>query len=192
MDWFWSIFDKIIQNQIWNYIFGHFHFVDWVTVAFILIGLYYGLKEGFFRCVAVTLEAIALLWVVLSFYKKMGGILFENLPFVGDANSRPIAYLILLVLGGILMVFIDGKLKTLFHTKLAGPIRAIGGAVCGVFFLLLIWSMVSQVFVIWPLLKLNKAYTDGGSRTGFYVVRIAPTIYKWMSYPSEALQKSKV
>lgn len=192
MDWFWSIFDKIIQNQIWNFIFGHFHFVDWVTLTFVLIGLYYGLKQGFFRCVAVTLETIALLWVVMTFYKKIGAILLENLPFVGEGNSRPVAYLILLALSGILMVLLDGKLKSIFHTKLAGPLRPLGGAIFGVFFLLLIWSLFSQIFVIWPSAKMHKPYTDGGSRTGYQVAKLAPTIYLGISNPAEIFEKSKV
>lgn len=192
MDWFWSIFDKIIQNQIWNYIFGHFHFVDWITAAFVLIGLYYGLKQGFFRCVAVTIETIGLLWIVFSFYQKLGGILLQNLPFIGEVNSRPVAYIFLLALGGFLTVLLDGKLKTLFHTKLAGPLRPLGGVIFGVFFLILLWSLAAQICVIWTSLKLNKPFSDGASRTGYQVVKLAPTIYKGMSSPSEILKKSKV
>lgn len=191
MDWFWNIFDSIVQNHIWNVLFGHFHLVDWITSVFALIGLFYGLKQGFFRCLAVTLETTPLLWFVMSFYKKIGGIIGQNLTFIGEGYARPIAYIALLLVGGILMILLDGRLKTIFHTKLANPIRAIGGAVSGVIFLLLIWSLVATIFVIWPLAKLHKPFAEGGSKTGVYVARFAPFVYSALVNPSEIMKKSK-
>ncbi len=191
MDWFWNLFDAIIQNHIWNVLFGHFRLVDWVTSIFAIIGLVYGLKQGFFRCLAVILETIPLLWFVMAFYKKIGSIVLQNLPFVGETRARPVAYIVLLLLGGILTILIDGRLKTIFHTKLAGPVRAAGGAVCGVFFLLLVWSLIAHIFVIWPSGKMHAPFTDGGSITGGHVARLAPSIYNRFAHSDEIMKKSK-
>ena len=191
MDWFWNIFDSIIQNRIWHFLFGNFHLVDWITAVFAGIGLFYGLKQGFFRCVAVTLETIALLWFIMVFYKKTAGIILQNLSFIGDANSRPVAYAVLLFFGGALTVLLDGKLKTIFHTKLAGPVRSAGGAVFGVFFLLLLLSLGSYLIVLSPFAKLHQPYADGGSRTGPFISHLAPSFFKGIAHPTKIFEKAK-
>lgn len=191
MDWFWNIVDTIIQNRIWNMFFGHFHLVDWIAVVFGLIGLFYGLKNGFFRCVVVTLEGLGVLWFVMTFYKKVGAILLQNLSFIGEGNARPVGYIALLTLSGVLMIMLDGRLKQIFHTKLAKPVRALGGAVFGVFFLFLIWSLAAQVFIIWPSMKMQKPFTQEGSRTGYYAAQLAPTLYQIITFQKNSSEKNK-
>ena len=96
-----------------------------------------------------------------------------------------------LLIGGILLILLDGKLKQLFHTKLAGPIRLAGGAVTGVFFLLLILSLLTYVLILWPSVAFHKPYADGGSKTGPFIGKLAPQIYQSMEHPSGVFQKSK-
>lgn len=191
MDWFWNIFDSIIQNRIMHFLFGNLRFFDWITIAMAGIGLYYGLKQGLIRCFAVILETSLVFWVVMSFYKKIGAIFLQNIPALGEANAKPIAYIVLLMLSGVLMLLLDERLKMIFHTKLAGPIKIFGGAVAGVFLLLLMLSMAVQTVIIWPALNLNRSFMDGGSRTGPFVGKLAPNIYKTLSHPTSLFDKKK-
>lgn len=191
MDWFWNIFDSIVQNRIMHFLFGGFRLFDWITLFMAVIGLYYGLKQGLIRCLAVILETILVFLFVMTFYKKIGAILLQNIPGLGEANAKPIAYLILLMVSGVLMVILDEKLKMIFHTKLAGAIKVIGGAFAGVFLLLLMLSVGVQTVIIWPSLKLHRSFLDGGSRTGPFVGRLAPAIYKTIVNPGSLFEKKK-
>ena len=191
MEWFFDILDKIIQNRIWTIVFSHLQWVDWLTVIFLIIGIIYGVKQGFFRCVAVILETLIVLWVAFTFEKKFAGILGANLTFIKEGSTRPFAYFFLLVFSGIPVMLMDGKLKSTFHTKLAGPIRNIGGIIFGAVFMMLLLSMVSKLFMLIPSTKLHKVYAEGGSKTGPVVLRIAPTVYQFMNHPFGGGDKKK-
>lgn len=189
MDWLFSWIDKIIQAHIWHALFGGFSWADWLTVVFVIIGLAYGLKQGFFRCFAVTLETCLVIWLVFTWEKKFGTIIAQNLSFLKESQARPLAYILLLSVSGVLMMLIDGKLKNLFHTKLAGPLRVIGGAVMGVTMLLLFLSLITHAFFLLPVQALRRPYNEGGSKTGQFVEKAAPTVYRLMTHPFAKAEK---
>lgn len=191
MDWFFDFLDRIIQNRIWAVLFGHFGWVDWATVIFILAGLIYGLKRGFFRAWVVTLETCVVLWIVFTFEKKFAGLLNANLSFLKEGQARPTAYLALMFLSALAIMVLDDRLKNLFHTKLAGPVKYTGGVIFGVVFFILIWSMLSRLLILTPVQRLHKPYVEGGSKTGPAVAAIAPKVYHFMAAPFSSKDKKK-
>jgi uncharacterized membrane protein required for colicin V production len=89
------------------------------------------------------------------------------------------AFLLFSVLAFVAMRLIDSKLSTIFHAKLSGPLKPIGGAVFGIFYALLLWSFFSQALVMmrhFPQVK--RVYESGNSVTGHQVKLLAPAIYQ--------------
>ncbi len=191
MDWFFSLIDKIIEARIWHVLFSHFHVVDWFTAALLIIGVIYGLKQGFLRMVFLTLETVLVVWLVFSFEKKFSGLLQTNLSFIKAATARPVSFMALGITFWMLVMYLDGRAKTLFHTKLTGPIKYVGGFIMGGVFMLLIWSMIAQVLMLLPFQKIHRPFNEGGSRTGAQVYSIAPTVYKAISKPASLFEAKK-
>jgi hypothetical protein len=190
MDWFFGIFDRIIQNRILYAILHGFSWVDWITIAFVCIGLVYGLKQGMFRAMAVCFETCVVLWIVFALEKKFAAVISANLAFLKESTVRPFAYLLLLIVVSIGAIVIDEKLRNTFHTKIAGPVKYTGGAIFGVILLLLFWSLVSKFLVLLPITALHTPYGKGGSRTGQFVVSMAPKVYKFINSPFEKKARS--
>ncbi len=189
MEWFFDILDKIIQNRVLASLFGNFQWVDWVTIAFVIIGLIYGIKQGFFRCLAVTFETCLVLWIVFALEKKFTAILVTNMTFMKETAIRPAAYLFLILLVSAGAMLLDGRIKNLFHTKLTGSIKYTGGAIFGVVLLLLMLSLISKFMMLLPIAALHKPYQKGGSKTGEIVLSVAPTVYKFINAPLAAQSK---
>ncbi len=183
MEWFFNILDKIIQNQVIHAIFHNLSWVDWVTAAFLLIGFIYGLKQGFFRCLAVSFETCLVIFIVFSLEKKFAIVIANSLSYLKESQTRPFSYLLLLILVSLGTMFIDGKIKSTFHTKLAGAIKYTGGAIFGVILLLLFWSLGSKFLMLLPVERLHRPFSGGGSKTGEFVLSAAPSVYKFMKNP---------
>ena len=183
MDFVWNTLDKITQFFVAHALFAHFQWVDWVTVIFLIAGIMYGFKSGLMRELAEILETLAVIFIVFSFYKSLGDLLKTYLKFIPAANSNAIAFIFLMILVWMLILYLDKQLRKLFHTKLAGPIKAFGGAILGAVHVLLIWSLFSQALLLLPFPKVRKAYEKGNSRTGAYVKNIAIQAYQWMGHP---------
>lgn len=190
MEWFFNIIDAIVRNQVIASLFRGFSWVDWVTILFVLIGLIYGLKQGFFRVVAVALESCFVLWIVFALERKFAAVLTANLAFLKEASVRPFAYLLLLIVVSIGAIVIDEKLRGTFHTKLASPLKYTGGAIMGILLLLLYWSLISKFLMLLPVSRLHKPYSEGGSKSGYYVLAMAPKVYKFINAPFEKKTKT--
>ena len=69
MEWFFSIFDKIIQSYIWKKVLSHLEWMDWVTAFFAFLGPIYGAKRGLLREIVECAEVALVLFLVFTFDK---------------------------------------------------------------------------------------------------------------------------
>ncbi len=183
MDFFWKWFDKITQVLITHSILAHFQWVDWITGVFLIAGIIYGFKSGLMRELAEIIETLAVVFLVFSFYKSLASLLKAHIKFIPSTTSDVIAFISLTILVWIPILYLDKKMQKVFHTKLAGPIKAFGGAIMGAAHVLLIWSLFSQAIVLLPFPKARKVYEKGSSSTGFFVKNIAVQAYELMGHP---------
>ena len=177
MEGFFSLIDKLLQSFIWKSVLSHFQWVDWFTIVFILVGIIYGAKTGFFRVLVEILEMFGIIFLVLRyqppFYKYISR-LFTSAP----QNILRVGSFLLISIGlFVAMRIVDKRLSQLFHTKLANPFRNVGGAVLGIFYALLIWSFFSQALLLGGSLKIKKIYESGNSVSGYKVKILAPALY---------------
>ncbi len=185
MDWLFGWIDKILQSYIWTSFLSRFEWVDWFTVAFILVGLIYGAKQGLFRTLAEILELIIVILAVWAFYPQLAVQLGKLMhtrptPWIKTAGFFMTAAVCFLAVR-----FVDSKISKLFHTKLAAPIKILGGALLGMVYAALFWSLLSQGLTLPQIPAINKVYEQGNSLTGKKIKDLAPKIYGLLPRPSE-------
>lgn len=177
IDWFFSWVDRFLQSFVWESILSNFKWVDWLTILVLILGLIYGIKKGLLREIVEILEAVFIIFIVFSQYKKVAFFLGEYFSFVPQGFTPLAAFTVLTLPLWILVAFLDGRLTRLFHTKTIGPIRIIGGALLGCFHLLLLWSFISQPLLMMPFPRVRRVYEEGSSYTGDKVRKFAPRVY---------------
>ena len=191
MDWFFNLLDKIVAAHIWHIIFDQYHPVDWIATAFLVVGAIYGFKQGFLRMLVLILETFVVIFLVFALEKKFALLLQNNLSFIKPSVARAVAFMMMSIVFWLLVMYLDGRAKGLFHTKLTGILKYTGGVFAGAFFLLLIWSMITQVLVYLPFQATRKPFAESGSKTGPQLYALAPSCYKLVTKPAALFEKKK-
>ncbi len=190
IDWFFSWTDRFLQSFIWRSVLSNFQWVDWVTILVLILGILYGIKKGLMRELAEILEAVFILFIVFSYYKKLAFFIRDYFPFIPDGFAPAVAFSVLIIPLWFAVAFIDGKLAQLFHTKTIGPVRIIGGGLLGCFHIFLLWSFISQPIILMPVYRIRRVYEDGNSYTGDKVRTFAPRVYATLSQAMKFWEKT--
>ena len=189
MEWFFGLIDKFAQSYIWHSVLSRFEWVDWFTALFVIVGVIYGVKTGLLRMLAEILEAVAVIYAVYRFYPPVADYFQKTFEKLYPYYVHTACFLLVSVILFLVMRIIDDQLVKIFHTRLAGPLRGLGGALLGVFYSLMIWSFFSQAIVMTNDLRLKRVYEPGSSLTGAVVKKIVPDIYNFFQ-PDPHKQKS--
>ena len=189
MDWFFQPLEHLMKTVIWKNILSHFQWGDWLTLGFAIAGFFYGLRKGFMRMMAEGLEILLTIYGVFRYYKKIAYFIQTHTSLSGNI-SQAAGFIILSVLIWGLLMTVDSYLSKKFHTKVAGPVKYLGGALLGTAFILLIWSFVSQVIMMIPQENIRQYYY-GGSYTGRRVAVIAPSVYRFLENPVKFINRNR-
>lgn len=191
MDWFFGLLDKIIEARIWHMLFDHYHVVDWIATGFIIVGAIYGMKQGLLRTLMLVLETFVVIFLVFTLEKKFALLLQNNLSFIKPAVARAVSFMMMSIIFWLLVMYLDGRGKGLFHTKLTGVLKVTGGFFGGMFFTFLVWSMIVQILVFLPFKATRKPFIEGTSRTGLQSYQLAQNCYRLMTKPASFFEKPK-
>jgi len=143
------------------------------------------------RVLAEIAEMGFVIYMVLEHYKKMGGWIHSLLPRLSINALNPVSFLlaVFLIWGSVIVA--DSFLKKLIHTQLFAPVRVIGGALAGGFYLLLIASLFAQAAVKIPLRSFTRVFEPGNSYAGSAIVRLAAGVHDFIDIPIEGWTKKR-
>ncbi|HLD50669.1 MAG TPA: CvpA family protein [bacterium] len=175
MEGLFQIIEKIMQSQLWRVVSGHFSWVDWITLAFLLGGLLHGARHGLLRTLVKMAEAFLIVYATFSYQQKVSYQLRAVLPFI-SGNALPAAGFVALAFSlTFLVILIDSRAAQWFHTSLAGPVRVVGGAMAGIIFGAFLWSFLFQLLLLLPVKSLRES-VNRTSFSGKFIKNFAPQI----------------
>lgn len=189
MEFLHDIWVKIIDIVFWQTLISRFRWVDWITLGFLAVGLFVGMRKGLMRMLAELMEMILILAVTFAFQPSVTIFLKSYLTSVTEKTLAPIAFIITASCVWFVVAVIDKYLQAWLHAKLAGFLKVFGGAVVGMVHLFLIWSFISQAVLLMPIHGAHQIYDAGKSTMGPYVKDFAPSIYQTISNPGQILPK---
>lgn len=191
MDWLTNWFHKLAQSFIWKSILSKITWVDWGTGFFVIAGIILGLKKGLLRMAALLLELLLVIFVTLTYFKHLAGLMVVLVPALPESWAAPVAYVTTGAGVWFLVALIDEAVGKWFHTQWKGPLKQIGGAVLGFIYGLMLWSLISQIFIIGPVPRLKKPYETGNSQTGAVVRQMALKAQLLFSRPGKLFSEEK-
>ena len=177
MEWLSQVIEKIIQSQIWHFVSAHFSWLDWITLFFLVGGLFYGARHGLLRTLVKIAETLLVVFLTFLYYKKVAHQLHVILSFIPDNALLAAGFAVVAFPLTFLIQLIDSRAAQWFRTSLAGPVRVIGGALAGLCYGLLLWSFIFQFLLLLPLKALQKN-GSGTSLSQPWVENFAPQIYR--------------
>ena len=189
VDWFFNGFDHLMQSYLWKSILAHFEWIDWATLLFLFLGIVFGIKNGLLRVLVEIIELLVVIYLVFKFYKLVGVTIQTILPKIPVSTIDFMGFFLTMIVTWGAMAFIDSILRKLINTQLFAPLRIIGGALAGGFYLILVLSFFAQAAVRIPHRPLTRVFDPGNSYTGHYLVRVIPKVYKVIDAPVQALAK---
>lgn len=186
MEWFQSLsqnlkLDQFIQNS---------HWMDWVLLFAVALGVIYGAVKGLWREAAKSLELLLLTLLVMELYPKVT--YFLNTSAKLQLNfATPVAYLITVALGSLMMIFIDGYLRKTMHTTVVPAIRITGGAFFGFINAVLVIGLLSQAIFLWPIPSVKRIFQEGATYFCHKALNVAPKAHEAARAPFEWANQSK-
>ena len=178
MEWLSQMIEQIVRSQIWRYVANRFGWVDWVTLAFLFLGLIRGARHGFLRMLVKIAEVLLIAYVTFLYYMKTSDLLRIYVSFL-PAKALPITtYAVIALPLAFLIHILDKKCSQWFSTNLSGAIKGIGGALAGMIYALFLWSFISQPLILTPIRHLAKSYEKGISISGPTVSTLMPKLYQ--------------
>ena len=191
MAWIIDHVSQLFQGMFWRSLLESFHWVDWFTVAFVLVGLVYGIRKGLMRELVEVLELILIIFLVYNYKEFFLGFLKSLFPSLSNRFLEPAVFILVALAFWFLVAFLDGYLQKVEHSQVTKGIKVIGGGLTGIFHFLIIWSLISQVLMLLPARSLARSYEPGSSLSGEKVLGIAPLIQGMIRNPSKPPSKTK-
>lgn len=181
--WISKIFDMVF----WQTVLSHFQWVDWVTTAFLVMGLIYGMRKGLMRELVEILELVLILAVTLACQKPVTAFFKVYLPSFSEKTIAPAAFMVTALCAWFVVSVIDKYMQKWVHAKISGFLKVAGGGILGALHFFLVWSFVSQAILLMPVRGAQTIYDAGNSTTGVYVKQLAPAVYRAVSNPGQIL-----
>jgi len=167
---------------------AHFHWLDWMVVAFIIGGLFDGVKKGFLRELFLLLETVLGVYVVMEFFPKIAHYLRETFPKQQVNIYDIVAFLLLTIAVFLIIHAIDKIVHKWFRTEIYKPVKLIGGAVLGALHFLVILSLMTQLVLQIPMTQMQRSFQPGRSLFGYQMPGIAATIHEQINTAVEWVQ----
>lgn len=176
-DWLGNLFQSILESLMWKSILLRFPWIDLVAYVFIFMGILVGMRKGLIRTLGLILEVGVWIVIVLEFHASAESMVNLFTPYSMRQWAGFIAFVILFVIVGVLVVAVADAVQKIFHTTLKGSIKTIGGGLAGGFCGLLFWSFLSQGFMTMPVKPIQKKYYSSSTYMGTAVRFLASDLH---------------
>lgn len=189
MDFLFLWFDKVAHSFVIQLLMDHSAWVDWFALLFVIIGIAYGIQNGFMSELSEILQIIVVIFLTFFFYDATLAFMLKWKKYIPISTDliEAFTYVAIGISLWILLAFLYKFLRKFFHMKVAKELRVIGGAVLGSAHLFIIFSFICQALILMPFAEIKKPFEAGQSFTGVYLKELAPKIYESILNPSQLL-----
>ncbi len=178
-----SWYDHFIQSMVWQAVIDRFHWIDWCTVVFLVIGLIYGFRNGFMGEIAEVLELLVINFLVFKYSEKVAVFLYTNVRRVPQKSVDALSFILTAAVVWFAVVLVVRLMKKVVHADVAKPLRYIGGMIMGAFHLVLLLSFLCQALIRMPVHTIQQEFAEGTSYTGYYLAHLAPRFFQIVNEP---------
>lgn len=170
-------------NLPWiQYLILNCNWVDWITVACLVVGAVYGLRKGLLRMFVEIAELLIIIYLIIEYGDMVGEKISAFFPKLSLWIIQVFVMTAGCILLGLVVSLIDKVFQKWVHANLVTPLKMIGGALCGCFYFLLIWSLCVHIMLIPPQgQQIRTQYVPPASKTGTTVIKIVPESYRVIS-----------
>lgn len=179
-DWIFNWFDQLAQSIVWKSFLGHFQWIDWLALFFVIGGVIYGIRKGLMGEVAEIVELTIVICLVHGNYEKLIFFLDKNFGQLPSESLPVISFIVTATLVWFVVAYIASRLKSLVHTETSTFLRMLGGALFGAVHFILLLSFLLQALYLMPLRATKKIFELGGSLSGYYLARVTPSLYHFI------------
>lgn len=189
MDLLFQWLDKFAHNFVIQLLMDHSAWVDWFALLFVIIGIAYGIQNGFMTELAEIFQILVVIFLTFFLYDPTLHLMLKWKRFVPVSTDLIEAFTFFAVGISIwiLLAIIYKFIKKFFHMQVAKELRVIGGAILGSVHLFIIFSFICQALILMPFSDVKKPFEKGHSFTGIYLKDLAPKIYESILNPSHLL-----
>jgi len=157
-------------------ILSKINWVDVVVVSLMLRIIYVACKDGLSHEIFPFFGSLALMIFSLHYYKRLGSFISHDLGKIPAEISNFMAFLIIVVVFGLIVKFIRIILDKVVQVQWHPVIEQFGGLIVGMAKAYIMTAMVLIVFALLPFSYFQWSIRDK-SFTGQYVLRAGPEIY---------------
>lgn len=190
--------DRLLQDFMWRSLAERFSWVDFMTCAFLVLGIIYGLKKGLFAEILETfMTALALNFSIQYFEAPAEGVNHHLTGFraahpdtiysrmISPLDPGVVKFAVFLCVSVIfLLAFYWGvfKLRKVIHTTLIAWLRLLGGALLGALHFMILWSWLAFALILLPTDLAHSFHAESGSITGQFIKKLPSRIQKLLDY----------
>ncbi len=178
-----EILDKITHSEIWQSVFSHFTWLDWLAVIFVVVGIFYGMRKGFMPMLGEIIQLMIVLTITLEFYDRIIELIKTYVDILPEDTLKPASFVVTGLLTWLVCDFILKFLGKLLSAQTSAPLKLLGGAVGGAFYLWLFLSFISQAIILSSWDSIKTIYEKGNSYVGVPLAETAPRIHSLLTRP---------
>ena len=170
--------ETMTQTWFWRYFFSHFGWVDWLLLAFLLIGIMLGLKHGMAQELPRVFEMIISLYLSLEYQPVLTEWLVRETP-CPEAYAQPLTFGLIGFLSWFALRFLFEILGRFIRLEVAAPFQLLGGLIAGGARYFLFFAMISYFLVLVPLDWIQQSFRVQ-SWSGQILTQAPPKIHDWI------------
>ena len=111
LHWITQHLSKLFEGIFWHHLMERVQWVDWLTVAFVLLGMAYGSRKGLMRELVELLELVAVILLTYNYRGILLGFVKTLLPNFTDRTLAPVILIATALLFWGLIAMVDGFFK---------------------------------------------------------------------------------
>jgi uncharacterized membrane protein required for colicin V production len=177
MDQTYEMIERLTRGLIAKHLLASLTWIDWTVIAFLFVGLFYGMKKGLMREIAVVFEMFVITYIVFQYYGPLADFFESHVPALSSIYAGAFVYVVILMALFFICRLLDSLLQKWLKTTLVAPLRVLGGALLGAVHFLILLSLLCQAVLLMPVHSVRKVFTAGNSYFGFQVSKLAPDIH---------------
>jgi uncharacterized membrane protein required for colicin V production len=164
------------ESWFWKYFLSHLGWVDWLLIAFFVVGVFIGLKNGLSKEIPKLLESLIALLVTFEYYGLFSEWLARETP-LAETYAKALTFGLTWFVCWLCLRMIFEIVAKLLHLEVSAPLEAFGGLALGAVRYALFFSLLSFFLVLFPLDWIHQSY-EVHSWSGPRIVQVPPTIYQ--------------
>jgi uncharacterized membrane protein required for colicin V production len=164
------------ESWFWKYFLSHLGWVDWLLIAFFVVGVFLGLKNGLSKEIPKLLESLIALLVTFEYYGFFSEWLTRETPLT-ETYAKVLTFGLVWFICWICLRMIFEIVGKLLRLEVSAPLEALGGLAVGAVRYFLFFSLLSYFLILFPLDWIHQSY-EVQSWSGPRILQIPPAIYQ--------------